>query len=181
MSLEYLGFKQEGRPWAEKAASIPPCGASSPWPLVHLSLWCPPPPSSALLPHTCPAVFPQVLPLSCSSVDSLHFCVSVPGQCLLLPIPPQPWLQDFLWRPSPPCPHPHLDLSLASPDRAKILSPGCSVAVWNSCPFLLVCEPAPAAGDPRKAGSSLMFFSLPGSFLGKAGDHTLPIYRWEGS
>lgn len=65
-------------------------------------------------------------------------------------------------------PHAHLDLSLAFPDREKILSPGHSGAVWNSCPFIPVYEPAHIAGTPgRQALSSLMFSVLPAASLGR--------------
>lgn len=114
---------------------------------------------SVLLPHTCPAVFPEVSPLSCSSVDPLQPSTSAflcPGSVFPFQFPHSRDFRTFSADHHHPA-HPHLDISPASPDREKILSPGRSGAVWNSCPFIPVCEPARIAGTPGRQALALCF------------------------
>lgn len=122
MSLEYLGFKQEAALGQERLpAFLHVVDSQSPWPSVHLPSWCRS--SSALLPHTCPAVFPEVSPLSCSSVDPLQPSTSAflgPGSVFTFHFPHSRDFGTFSEDHRHPA-HPHLDLSLAFPDRRFFL------------------------------------------------------------
>lgn len=132
MSLEYLGFKQEGCPRAERAASFPRVGDGLLGPQCAFLCGVRPPSSSAPPPHTCPAVSSQVSP-SCSSVNlvwsytSASLCL-----CSVFPsYPPSPLTSGLFLKTTPPHPTPS-QLSRAFPDRVEILSSGHSIDVFKS-------------------------------------------------
>lgn len=119
MSLEYLGFEQEGCPWAEKAAKH-----SSMWWIVSLALGAPLSvvSSSALLSSapthlsSCVSSSLAAVLLQCRFSALLRFCartVSSPSDS------PTAMTSRLSLKTITTLPHPHLDLSLAFPDRVK--------------------------------------------------------------